>query len=424
MAATLMDNPPDEREDIVLERAFERATGGRISSPNTLQRALFPRLLSGDTGLVVPSGPGAGRLESIFVPSQTTWEDILTKQRLFIIASDRGVLDDYEYRLVPYLRALATSDRISRTLYIARDRESVLCDRFLPDGSVENDVCKHPLDSEVDIAVMRLSDFLALFFGTGQLRSFSRPVGLDEGDGALFRGRDLLYFDEAQSYDPDDFAAFIRLAEFLFAEDLDLVVGSSTLPKAAMDQLSFLDVLYVPEANEEPSRTIQFLGEQDWSSPQISSAICGCASSIIVSETCGDVAAVAEALRASGADPVVYSSGESYARRLEAYSLLRSRESEGAPYCCVTDPAAIEVSDLSAELVATPLCAPEALLLRAGRCNRRHAFETGRLVVVGDGEQMAGRPVDPRLGADYLTLLRDLREPAPFIGAEWIPFIG
>ena len=416
-------NQRDEREDTVLSEAFQRATGGRISTPNTLQQAMFPRLLSGDRGLVVPSGPGAGRLESVFVPSQTTCQDVHWKQRLFIIASDYGLLDDYEHRLVPYMRALAASDGIPRTIHISQSDAS-MCACYSPDGSVIRRDYDHPLDSDVDLAVMRLSDFQTQFFGTGGLQSLPQPLAPDESNGLLFNGRTILYFDEAQAYAPDEFGSFVRLVKFLFAQDLDVIVGSSTLPAAAMDELSFLEVLYVPEANEEPARTLQYAEVHGWSSPAVGRALAGASRSLLVGSLPADLERIACVAMAAGNDPIVYSSALPQAQRRQLYAGLRDAQEQGIGFCCVADAAAVETSDLSAEVLITDICSPDALLRRAGRCNRRREFAQGRILVIGPTKDSADRGENAELGSHYLNLLQELADPATFTGAEWIPLIA
>ena len=387
------DNSLFEREDVALTNAFRIATAGDITDPNVLQHALFPRLFSQDTGLLIPTGPSAGRLEAVFVPSLASLPVVESKQRLFVIGPDYGLLDDYRYRFERYVKALVQSDGVSRLVYFADTGQSV-CERFHADGTVAMEPCDHPFEADVDLVVTRFSEFRSLFFGSGGVHGLPKALAETDAIETLMRRRDLFYFDEAQGYTRVEFSAFLRLVEFLFAEDLDVIVGSSTLPEAALEELSFLEVLYLPDANEEPVRTLSYipLSTGGWNSAKLQDALSSATRSIIIGTDSADIAALAVlASKIDGANVIVYDSTASDAERHDLYAQLRQSEGDGKKTIIVADGAAIETSDLSADFLATTLCSPESLLRRAGRCNRRCDLPEGKIAVVETGDGMSGR---------------------------------
>ena len=266
MTTLQQDQPTSDRRDLLVEETFAQATSQAVLLPNMLQRALFPRLLTQDTGLLVPTGPGSGRLEAIVVPLMSQTGQSGTMQRLFVIGPDGGLLDDYLFRLFPMMQASSKMSGLPRTIFLERRTSYPLCRQFLPDGSFLDDACKHPLEDQVDLVVSSFSDFRSLFFGAGGVHALGHEL-FKSSDSPVMRTRPLFYFDEAQSYGADAFASFQKQVEFLFAEDLDVVVGSTTLPESSVEELSFLETLVVSEAQREPNRNLLFVqgrpGERD-----------------------------------------------------------------------------------------------------------------------------------------------------------------
>lgn len=426
-----------ERSDQPLDEAFRLATGGAISSPNVLQHALFPRLLTQDTGLLVPTGTGAGRLEAVFVPLMVSREDTsrygLPRQRLFIIAADGNPLDDYYERLGRYLMALAADAGEARTLFIASEADGPVCERYMPDGAVIEDACDHPLDPGVDLAVAPFSHFRSLFFGAGGIHVLPQSL-LPSSEDADMRPRDLFYFDEALGYTDDESIAFLRLVEFLFTQDMDLVVGSSTLPRERQEELGFLEPLVVAEAQAEPPRTIQVVAAGDdgveAEMARMAERAAGEQARVVV---CADDSAQSARLYqhlSSGTHQNVYKAvyrydtGLTRREREEAYFRLRALDDEGSGYLVVTDGPAVESSDLSADLLISGVCQPESLIRRAGRVNRRGSQPGARIVVVGDRYPAGARPLAQDLKEGYEEALASAATPRLFQSREWKPFIA
>ena len=169
-------------------------------------------------------------------------------RRLFLIGPDGSPLDGHLYHLVPYLRAWVGADETPRTLCldaVEDEGDGNQCRRFFPDGTEDPHVETNPLEADVDLILTTFSRFQALFFGAGGVHALPSSLPMEDEEHPL--RRDLFFFDEAHSYQTDAFARFHRLVEFLFAEDADVVVASTTMPAAFQEELSFLDATRVPE---------------------------------------------------------------------------------------------------------------------------------------------------------------------------------
>jgi CRISPR-associated endonuclease/helicase Cas3 len=425
-----LNNPTidrSERRDLLLEDAFLQATDSTIVAPNILQRALFPRLSTQDSGLLVQTGPGAGRLEAVFVPVMSTShiDDVL--HRLYIIAPDNCLLDDYLYRLVPYMRALSAARGIPITLFI--DEQSPFCRTYLSDGTFSDDLYQHPLDPRVDLVVAHFSSFRSLFFGAGGVHALPGALEhIDELDINLAaRRRDLFYFDEAQSYVREEFTGFVRLVEFLYAEDLDIVVGTTTLPEACHEELSFLEDLVLQSGPYQPPRVISAIPaakdkETDIIVDLIKNKYFESSRAGVVRETVSDTEDCYRRLSALYPQLVFcYHSGQTNMERIKTYALLRELEKEGEGYLLVCDGKALEGADIDVNLMIMSVCTPESLILRAGRCNRRGDLQNGEIIIVGS--TYSGRAL-PDIGRfAYLDALAGCTEKTRFEVADWNKFI-
>ena len=417
----------DEREDVSLTQAYVTATSGAIKSPNTLQRALFPRLLTEDTGLLVPTGPAAGRLEAVVIPSLVQFFGAESKQRLFLICRDGTPLDDYYTRLPGYAHAQAKADGVARILFFDEECESPVYHLYNPDGSHDVSPCADPFDPQIDIVCTTFSRFRDLFFGSGGVHSL--PLSYAKESDALFARRDLFYFDEAAGYHSDEFASFLRLVEFLFAEDLDVVVGTTTMSAARIEQLAFLEVVAIPDANEQPERGIQF-ESTDFDSEtdalvSVASARAKNGPTVLVCDTADQAATALAALHADGFErAVLYDSSMPGDERRRVYADLRALDIEGAQTLLVCDGRALEAADLSFRHVITGPSSPDALVRRAGRCNRRGEYPGGAVVIVGS-DDLGQVPASPNLSqALYLDALFEMDGTQPFDAGAWIAFIA
>ena len=187
---------------------------------------------------------GAGKTEAVVIPALGVRRGGAPR-RLFLIAQDGSPLDDYLYRLGPYLQSWASSDEVTRTLIVVPDaaNEEIFGIRYCADGTEEPAEEMNPLEADVDLVVTTFHRFLDLFFGGGGVHGLPSAFA-PEGGGPL--RRDLFFFDEAHGYSVDAFSRFHRLVEFLFAQDTDVIIASSTMPPAFHEELSFLEQIDAP----------------------------------------------------------------------------------------------------------------------------------------------------------------------------------
>jgi CRISPR/Cas system-associated endonuclease/helicase Cas3 len=89
----------------------------------------------------------------------------------------------------------------------------------------------------------------------------------------------------------------------------------------------------------------------------------------------------------------------------------------------VVDGPALEASDLSAAALITSLCAPERLLRRAGRVNRRAEQVGARITVVGSGDEPMAPLMPAKKRAAYWQALKSAQVARPFMAREWKEYI-
>ncbi|MGI4788426.1 MAG: hypothetical protein ACRYFS_06195 [Janthinobacterium lividum] len=407
--------------------AYRLSSDGALAAAYPWQASLYERLAKpeGDIGSLLLAPTGAGKIEAVLIPALGLRRGGAPR-RLFIIGQDGSPLDDYLYRAVPYLRAFVQADETPRTLCLdVADEDSTgnLCRRFFPDGTEDPHLITNPLEADVDLILTTFSRFRELFFGSGGVHAL--PTALIEAQPETPR-RDLFFFDEANAYTDDAFSRFHRLIEFLFAEDLDVVVASSTMPSAFTEELSFLELLPSPTISPQPPRTLAYKPSADplaLIESEIRRAYYQNSRVFGVTET----EAEAEALyfRLASAYPnnvyLYYTSQPAEARR-RTYSQLRELEKEGEGYLLLTTGEALEASDLDATVLLSTLCPPENLIRRAGRCNRRGDLPSAQIVLIGDSFSPASRPLNPDQASDYISALRAQTD-LPFDPEFWKAFI-
>ena len=406
--------------------AYRLTSDGALTAAYAWQAEMYARLSEpdGDIGGLLLAGTGAGKLESVLIPALGLRRGGAPR-RVFLIGPDGSPLDDYLYRSVPYLRAFVQADETPRTLCLDiadEDRAGNLCRRFFPDGTEDPQIVTNPLEADVDLILTTFSRFRELFFGSGGVHAL--PAALI-GSADTPR-RDLFFFDEAHSYIGDAFSRFHRLLEFLFAEDMDIVAASSTMPSAFAEELSFLEPLPAPLVLPSPPRTLAYKPTADplaLIESEIRRSYFQNSRVFGVTET----EAEAEALysRLSAAYPhnvyVYYTSQPADARR-RTYAQLRELEKEGEGYLLLTTGDALEASDLDATVLLSTLCPPENLIRRVGRCNRRGDLPSAQIVLFGDTLSPLSRPLNPAQTADYLSAL-SVRTDLPFAPELWKAFI-
>ena len=391
--------------------AYRLTTDGTLQQATEWQSVLYDRLSApeSDVGYLLTTPTGAGKTEGIVIPALGMHRGGAPR-RLFLIGPDDSPLDDYLYRLTPYLRAMVSGDDMPRTLCLDVDEENTegnLCRRFFPDGSEDPSIETNPLEADVDLVLTTFSSFRSLFFGGGGIHALPSPFA--EEDDSPVR-RDLFFFDEAHGYGPEDFSRFHRLVEFLFAEDTDIVVASTTLPPVFAEELSFLEPITAPASSHTP-KTLLYqptgdpLGVMESEIRRTyyqNSRVFG------VCETDADAEALFERLTASYPHSVyLYHARQPADQRRRTYAQLRELEKEGEGYLLLTTGGALETADLDATVLLTTLCPPENLVRRAGRCNRRGDLAQGaHVIVVGETFSHTCRTLSPDQQSDYLTALQ------------------
>jgi CRISPR-associated endonuclease/helicase Cas3 len=403
----------------------------RLSSAGFLPRArdwqvqLYERLSQqeSDAGYLLLAPCGAGKTESVVIPALGLRRGGAPR-RLFLIAQDGSPLDDYLYRMGPYLKSWASSDEVPRTLIVVPDGpgEEVFGIRYCADGTEEPTEEMNPLEADVDLVVTTFHRFLDLFFGGGGVHGLASSFAPTEGG----LRRDLFFFDEAHGYSVDAFSRFHRLVEFLFAQDTDVIISSSTMPLPFQEELSFLEPIDAPGIANAAAPTIQFIATDDAldeieqqirRSYYINSRVFG------VCETPVDADTLRSRLVGSYPHSVfLYHQGQPASERRRIYAQLRELEKEGEGYLLLTTGDAVENSDLDATVLISTVCPPENLIRRAGRCNRRGDLPDAKIVVVGARIEHASRTLNATQESSYLAYLVTAQD-IVFLPEEWRRFI-
>lgn len=411
----------------VAAAAYRLTTDGTLPQATEWQAVLYDRLSApgSDVGYLLATPTGAGKTEAVVIPALGMHRGGAPR-RLFLVGPDDSPLDDYLYRLTPYLRAMVSGDDTPRTLCLdreAEEEEGNLCRRFFPDGSEDPSIETNPLEADVDLVLTTFSSFRSLFFGGGGIHALSSSF-TQEDDSPI--RRDLFFFDEAHGYGREDFSRFHRLVEFLFAEDTDIVVASSTLPAAFAEELSFLEAITAPPSSQAP-KTLHYIPADDplgAMEVEIRRAYFQNSCVFGVCESASDAEILHQRLAASYPHSVfLYHAQQASEGRRRTYAQLRELEKKGAGYLLLTTGGAMETADLDATVLLTTLCPPENLIRRAGRCNRRGELTQGaQVTVVGSAFSPASRPLSPEQQADYLAALQNYSG-QEFDAEDWKAFI-
>ncbi len=411
---------PDAAE--IAAAAYRLTSDGALPQAWPWQASLYAKLADPDSemGGLLLTPTGAGKLEGVVIPAVGLHRGGAPR-RLFVIGPDGSPLDDYLYRLVPYLKASVQADETPRTLCLdtaEADDMSNQCRRFYPDGSEDPHLLTNPLEADVDVVLTTFSRFQELFFGSGGVHALPLPaVG---GDAPR---RDLFFFDEAHGYAPEAFIQFHRLVEFLYAQDLDVLVASSTLPPTRAEEMDFLDQLpFAPGGLPHGPLTLSYKPSADplaLIESEIRRSYFQNSRVFGVTETVADAEALQARIAAAYPHNVyLYHPAQPAAARRRVYAQVRELEKEGEGYLLLTTGGALESSDLDATTLLSTLCPPENLIRRAGRVNRRGDLPTAQIVVVGDTFAPTARPLPAAQSADYLSTLRAQSE-LPFDAEVW-----
>jgi CRISPR-associated endonuclease/helicase Cas3 len=404
--------------------SFRLATAGTLTDVYPWQSFLYERLADAnfDAGYLLLAPTGCGKTESVIIPSVGLQRGGAPR-RVFIVAADGCPLDDYVERLGPYLRAFASSDGMPRTLYI--DAADAGLDgigiRFSADGKSESEISISPLEADVDVVLTTIGRFLDLFFGSGGVHGLPSALALPHEERIR---RDLFFFDESHSYSPTRFCQFLKLVEFLFAEDTDIIVGSSTMPAGFEEELSFLEKV-VSHAHASPVR-MTYLAEDDSLAAlarEAKARFTGRERLAVVVETAAQADALTKMIDPGLAHKAYYyQPGTHSLPRRRIYSELLSHDRHERPYILITTGPYMQSADLDLDVMLTTTCLPENLILRAGRCNRRQRHADGHMVVIGTSIDDPARTLNVAQQVAYLEALRRCWN-TPFDPEAWKSFI-
>lgn len=410
----------------VAAAAYQLTTNGVIKTPHVWQSTVYERISrqESEAGYILTTPTGAGKTEAVTIPSLGPRRGGAPR-RLFMIAADLAPLDDYLFRLVPYLKTSAQADNTPRTVYVDSplgDTSPLPCRRFLPEGGSDEMVVLNPMEADVDLVLTSMSRFREIFFGGGGLHGLPSALSIP---GDVPQRRDLFFFDEAHTYDPEEFGEFQKLVEFLYAADMDVVVGSSTMPATFRDELGFLESLDVPD-EKESSLTFEYNPNVKSADETIKLAISLSTPenrTVVVCET-GEIAieAYTELTQTGNSKAILYMRRQPSNERRAVYATIKQLESEGRGYLLLTTGTALESGDLSAEILITQMCLPEHLILRAGRCRRHETGSAGRIIVTGDSIAPGARSLGPAALVNYVDAL-NAQSGNPFTEKEFQSFI-
>ena len=432
MVSSVMEaDGADSDGDGVAAAAYRLTSDGALLQAYPWQARLYGQLSNpeGELGGLLPAATGAGKVEAVVIPALGLRRGGAPR-RLFLIGPDGSPLDDYLYRLVPYLKAFVQADETPRTLCLDLAEEDTQgneergneCRRFFPDGTEDPHVVTNPLEADVDLILTTFSRFGELFFGSGGVHALPTALLGPQEDQPR---RDLFFFDEAHGYG-DAFSGFHRLVEFLFAQDLDVLVATSTMPAALVEELGFLEALPGGDGRPSPARTLAYKPSSEplaLIESEVRRAYYQNSRVFGVCETPDDAETLFARLAPAYPHSVyAYHPGQPAETRRRTYAQLRELEKEGEGYLLLTTGAALESSDLDATVLLSTLCPPENLIRRAGRVNRRGDLPSAQIVLVGDDFAPSSRPLDPSQAADYLSALRAQAE-LPFDAEFWKAFI-
>ena len=392
----------------VAAAAYRLTSDGTLLQAYPWQARLYGLLSDpeGELGGLLPAPAGAGKVEAVVIPALGLRRGGAPR-RLFLIGPDGSPLDDYLYRLVPYLKAFVQADETPRTVCLDLAEEDTRgdekergneCRRFFADGTEDPHVVTNPLEADVDLILTTFSRFGELFFGSGGVHALPTALLGPQED----------------------------LVEFLFAQDLDVLVATSTMPTSLVEELGFLELLPGGDGRPSPARTLAYKPTPDplaLIESEVRRAYYQNSRVFGVTETPEDAEALYARLAPAYPHSVyLYHPSQSAETRRRTYAQLRELEKEGEGYLLLTTGDALESSDLDATVLLSTLCPPENLIRRAGRVNRRGDLPSAQIVLVGDDFAPDSRMLPPSQAADYLSALRAQSE-LPFDAEFWKAFI-
>lgn len=413
---------------IIADAAFRTSSDGQFEGSYKWQSDLYRTLsdAKNDVGLITMGYAASGKTEAVLIPSLGMHRGGAPR-RVFMIESDESPLDDAYYRAVPYLKNFASSDGEPRSLYLDRFQASSAdqqCWTYLASGTVEGPLTCSPLDSGVDLVLTNLSRFEEFFFGAGGVNALPSSLAVD--DSHITR-KNLFFFNEAHRYDAESFNRFTKLLAFLYAEDVDIIVASSTLSEECRAELDFL--------SQGSNSAYPSSGRRMFHFQSTGNVLASIEDAIrvryplnvrtaAVLNTVADAERLYERLKSSYSHNLfIYHHEQAPPRRQSTYAQLRGLEKEGLGYLLITTGACLEASDLDISDMFSTFCSPQKLLLRAGRCNRRRHLEFGNITIYSDGEKPHGSTMNAAQYDRYREAMKSCHR-SEFDPTNWLGFVN
>lgn len=423
------------------ESFYSKATG---YTPNSLQKEAWNCLHSQDDALILMAPTGSGKTEAATLPL------LAQNRRVVLVVPAKALLEDHLARFEKILSELSTA--FNRTYRLVVDTGDRIEYRHFKAGKCEMSLKRHLYRG--DVILTTLDKLLYRYFGYDpERKSYTYPLRLGQPSTAFV-------FDEAHTYEGTAFTNFARLLKALYLRCHPLVVMTATLPESYRESLDsgfkLLDYTIGENAKNLENemgrgscagqRTLQFLkldtplenfeshkaDRRNALLTQLNEVWKGQERVILSLDRVNDAAEVYRALKQnplSSLTPLNQPSKEAlsqsnlflYHGRLDPtwrrliYNRVRELDREGKPYVLVST-SAIEVGvDLNATHLITEICAPEALIQRAGRVNRRGDVCNAEVRVVGcyipDYLNPFGNDKDAL--DKYLALLKQLENLGP-----------
>lgn len=418
--------------------------------------------------LLLRSPTGSGKTEAVL------WPCLKEGRRLFLVLPTRSLLEDHQKRIASILKQAASVAKREYTLIIdtGTQRTQYIFDK---DGMCRKGNRRHLY--RADVILTTLDKLTYRFFGFHDpTKSMVYPHRLEQSN--------VVYcFDEAHSYDGLVWNNFKMLIQTLYRTGSDLILMTATMPQQLVETFEDFDVIdfcegqnaqkmlqfsrslrstwspekqmdwkevdYEPQGAEEPDfefeqRYEDRMGEALYE--QTLEALHAKQSKIIViANTVRTAIRVFEQLQESPEVRKAPHTQMLYHGRLASHrwkltgSTQRERvdspretiykqlktcdDSDERPYLLVTTHA-IEVGcDLDASCLITALCTPDALIQRAGRCNRRQSTSGARIIVLGDYVPSYLQSVSSEQHMHYVNALREASG-RPFEAITYQPFLN
>ncbi|GEM_PF-148209 len=415
---------------------------------NHMQKEVYESVVAkDDLSLLLRAPTGSGKTEAVL------WPCLVEQRRLILALPTRSLLDDHAERIHAILTRAALTNQRTYTMIIdtgTQTRQQL----FTPEGPKEGHR-RHLY--RADVILTTLDKLIYRFFGyQDKTKSMIFPHRIAQSNT-------ILCFDEAHSYEEVAWTNFRKLIRALYQAGQDLLLMTATMPPHLLEEFCDLDILdycegekgavllediktYCSQRGEwHPQKKLfwqdvpfvqdetltSFEQEQAYEATlamnlvkQTKEALFAQKQRIIVVTNTVDTAIdVYKLLQThittskSSHELLLYhgrlaslrwdEGKRSLSPRAERYKKLKGLDQRQEAYVLVTTHA-IEVGcDLDADKLITSLCTPDALIQRAGRCNRKNNTQDASVLVVGSHIPSYLNNMEEPQRHMYLTYLRE-----------------